>query len=252
MTLCGTNTCSGKMIVNNGHLYVNGSQNCGVELNANGSLHGRGIVGAITGVGGWAIPGDNLLAPTHGKMNCASLTLDSNSDFNIDLGGTAASGNYDQLMVAGGVVLSNATFHLTQSVMGQSNNVFTIIKNGGGAAVIGTFAGFPEGTVFNLGLNQKFKISYQAGAYSNDVVLTQLSAPASSQITGITKLGNGQIQVTGTGSAGLTYIIEANTDLTTTNWLNIGSANADQNGAISFTDPNAVNYSQRFYRFVAP
>jgi autotransporter-associated beta strand protein len=252
LTLCGTNTCSGKMVVNNGHLYVNGSQSCGVELNPNGSLHGRGIVGAITGVGGWTIPGDNLLAPTHGKMNCASLTLDSNSDFNIDLGGTPASGNYDQLMVAGGVVLSNATFHLTQSSMGQSNDVFTIIKNGGGAAVKGTFAGFPEGTVFNLGPNQKFKISYQGGAYSNDVVLTQLSAPASSQITGITKLGNGQIQVTGTGSAGLTYIIEANTDLTTTNWLNIGSANADPNGVISFTDTNAVNYSQRFYRFVAP
>jgi fibronectin-binding autotransporter adhesin len=252
MTLCGTNTCSGKMVVNNGHLYVNGAQSCGVELSPNGSLHGKGVVGAITGVGGWTIPGDNLTAPTHGKMNSASLTLDAASDFNIDLGGTAASGNFDQLLVAGGVVLSNANFHLTQSASGQSNDVFTIIKNGGGSAVKGTFAGFPEGTVFTLSPTQKFKISYQGGAYSNDVVVIQVSAPAPSQITAITRLGNGQIQLTGTGLAGLLYTIQANTNLSTTNWLNIGSTNADQNGVINFADVDAPSYPQRFYRFAAP
>jgi hypothetical protein len=240
------------MVVNHGHLYVNGAQSCGVEVGAAGSLHGRGVVGNITGTGGWVIPGDNLLAPTHGQMQSATLTLAPTSDFNVDLGGTAVSGNYDRLSVAGGVVLSNATFHLTQSAPGRSNDVFTIIKNGGGSAVKGIFAGFPEGTVFNLGLNQKFKISYQGGAYSNDVIVTQLIDSPVLKIDSITKLANGQMQLLGTGFSGLGYIVLANTDLATTNWLNIGIANADANGAITFIDPNAPSFPQRFYRLMAP
>jgi autotransporter-associated beta strand protein len=252
MTLTGTNTCSGKMVVNHGHLYVNGAQSCGVEVSPAGSLHGRGVVGAITGKGGWVIPGDNLLAPTHGQMQSATLALDPSSSFNVDLGGTAASGNYDRLSVAGSVVLSNATFHLTQSAPAHSNDVFTIIKNGGGSSVKGIFAGFPEGTVFNLGANLKFKITYQGGAYSNDVVLTQLSESPALKIDSISKLGNGQMQLLGTGSSGVGYIVLANTDLGTTNWVNIGTANADPNGAITFVDPNAPNFQQRFYRLMAP
>jgi autotransporter-associated beta strand protein len=252
MTLCGTNTCSGKMVVNNGDLYVNGSQTCGVELNTNGKLHGQGTVGAITGVGGWAVPGDNLSAPNHGKLASASLVLDTNSDFNIDLGGSMASGRYNQLVVAGNVVLSNATLHVTQSGLGQLNDVFTIIKNNSGSAVKGTFAGIVEGATLALSPSQKFKISYQGGASGNDVVLTQITSIAPSHIDSIQKSGNGQIQLSGTGLAGFLYAIQANTNLSTTNWTDIGSANADQNVLISFTDANAINFPTRFYRFVSP
>jgi hypothetical protein len=47
------------------------------------------------------------------------------------------------------------------------------------------------------------------------------------------------------------YGIEANSDLNTTNWINIGLAQADNLGEISFTDTNAPNYAMRFYRFKA-
>lgn len=251
MTLAGTNTCLGKMVVNHGNLYVNGSQTCGVQVNSTGKLRGQGNVGSITGTGGWAHPGDNLTMPNHGRMNCTSLVLDSTSGFNIDLGGTAASGNYDRIIVAGTVTLSNAVFNLTQSGMAKTNDQFTIIKNNSGLPVQGTFAGAPEGTTFGP-LNGQLKLSYKGGASGNDVVLTQITVPPAPKFGQVTKLGNGGIQLTGTGVTGWIYTIQANTNLLTTNWTAIGSATADGSGQIQFVDPNAPNFPIRFYRFVAP
>ena len=82
-------------------------------------------------------------------------------------------------------------------------------------------------------------------------MLTQLST-ITPQFGGISKLPNGQIQLNGTGLAGVGYTIQANGDLATTNWTNIGSAAANQNGSISFVDTNAAAYSKRFYRLKAP
>ena len=252
MILTGTNTCSGKMIVNNGGLFVNGFQNCGVQLNPNGKLHGQGTVGVITGAGGWAVPGDNLGFPGRGQLNSASMNLDSTSDFNVDLGGTAASGNYDRLRVAGTVTLGNATLHLTQSGLGKTNDQFVIIDNDGADAVVGTFNGLPEGSLLQLSSNQVFKISYSGGD-GNDVVLTQLVAPPAPTIGGITNLPNNQIQITGSGVPGWTYVVQASEDLNNPNsWHDIGSAIADGNGNITFIDPDAPKYSARFYRLVAP
>ena len=49
----------------------------------------------------------------------------------------------------------------------------------------------------------------------------------------------------------MNYSIEANTNLSTTNWVSLGSIMADQNGAIGFTDTNAPSFPTRFYRFKA-
>jgi autotransporter-associated beta strand protein len=252
MTLTGTNTCSGKMIVNNGSLYVNGSQTCGVQLNANGKLHGQGTVGVITGLGGWTIPGDNLVAPTHGQLKSGTVNLDNTSDFNIDLGGTAASGKYDRLKVTGLVALGNATLHLTQSGMAKTNDQFIIIDNDGAEAINGTFNGLPENSILALSPTQVFKLSYSGGD-GNDVVLTQLATPPAPSISGITNLPNSQIQLTGSGVPNWVYTIQASEDLGNPNgWHDIGTATADVNGKLTFLDPDAPNYSYRFYRFVAP
>jgi hypothetical protein len=53
-----------------------------------------------------------------------------------------------------------------------------------------------------------------------------------------------------TGTSGMPYSIMASTDLR--NWTKIGSATAGTNGAFHFVDPNAANFSQRFYRAVYP
>jgi hypothetical protein len=125
-----------------------------------------------------------------------------------------------------------------------------IIQNDGADAVNGTFNGLPEGAVFGIG-GAPFQITYQGGQGSNDVVLTQIGLPTPPQISGITSLPNGQIQLTGSGIAGSSYTVLANTNLATTNWISLGTIAAAQNGALSFTDPDAPKYSMRFYRFRA-
>jgi autotransporter-associated beta strand protein len=252
MVLSGNNTCSGKMVVNNGHLYVNGSQTCQVQVSSKGRLHGQGTVGALTSSGGWAAPGDNLLVPSHGTMNSASLALDSASHFNIDLGGTAASGKYNQLVVAGSVGLGQATLQFTQSAPGKTNDQFVIVKNNGGSPVNGIFLGLQEGAFISVSPSQQFKLTYQGGASGHDVVLTQLIAPPAPNLGGITKQGNGQIQIDGSGIPGWNYTVQANTNLSTTNWIAIGSALANGQGQFQFIDPDAPNHPMRFYRFLLP
>ena len=95
------------------------------------------------------------------------------------------------------------------------SNWFLIVKNDGIDPVVGTFKGLPEGATANLG-GAQFRISYTGGT-GNDVVLTQLTTTPPPQLGNITRLNNGQIQLAGTGFPGLTYTIEGNFDLGTTN-----------------------------------
>jgi autotransporter-associated beta strand protein len=252
LVLTGNNNCTGKMVVNAGDLYVNGIQSCPVEVNSSSKLHGQGLTGTISGLGGSFAPGDNITAPTHGQMLTPNLMLDGGSIFDIDLAGPASMGKYDQLIVGGSVTLSNATLHLTQSSSGLSNDVFTIIRNNGAGAVKGTFIGMPEGAILVLSPLQQFKLTYVGGASGHDVTLTQITPPLPPSLSGIIKLGNGQIQLTGTGVLGQAYSVLANTNIATTNWVNIGMVVSDQSGGLTFIDPNAPNYQQRFYRFRSP
>ncbi|MEI6193824.1 MAG: fibronectin type III domain-containing protein [Verrucomicrobiota bacterium] len=74
--------------------------------------------------------------------------------------------------------------------------------------------------------------------------------PASPPITvaqlQIQSVSDGQFLLTVTGPAGHTYDIEATEDFTT--WTVIGMATLDASGSLDFTDTDAPNHSQRFYR----
>ena len=59
---------------------------------------------------------------------------------------------------------------------------------------------------------------------------------------------NGLFHLTGIGETNLQYQVQANSDLTTTNWQTIGTATADSTGMIQFDDPTVTNQPQRFYR----
>ena len=134
---------------------------------------------------------------------------------------------------------------------GVTNAQYTIINNDGSDAITGVFTNLLEGYTNTLQNGAKFKITYHGGT-GNDVVLTQISLPTQPNITSITNLGVGGIQLNGLGASNVTYTVSANTNLLTTNWLNIGTAAANGGGVFHFTDPNARNYPLRFYRFSWP
>jgi len=172
LTLSGTNTYTGSTTVSGGTLLVNGSQgSSAVSLNG-GTLGGTGTVGPITstGSGGSVTPGVGVGILSSGNVNWSS----GSPGFVVQLNGTTAGTGYDQLNVTGSVNLGSATLSGTLGFSPPNGTSFTIINNDGSDAVIGTFAGLPEGSTVVLS-GQSFKVSYVGGT-GNDVVLT-VAAP---------------------------------------------------------------------------
>jgi fibronectin-binding autotransporter adhesin len=171
LVLNGNNTYTGATAVSSGTVMVNGSQgSSAVSLNG-GTLGGTGTVGTITSTssGGTVSPGSSP-----GILNASDVNWSTGSPtFSIELNGTAAGSEYDQLSVAGTVNLSGATLNGSVGFAPAAGTTFTIINNDGSDAVIGTFSGLSEGSSVTLS-GQTFTISY-AGGTGNDVVLTRAS-----------------------------------------------------------------------------
>jgi fibronectin-binding autotransporter adhesin len=244
-TYTGTSTF-GVNFVGYGPVLVNGSLPDSMVVGSGGTLGGTGTVGSIASTVGSINPGD--FAP--GIFNCASLSLGSADSFVVLLEGAAAGSGYSKLNVGGAVSLGNATLIVSLGFMGAVGNNYTIIAHNGPGAVTGTFNGLPEGAEFTTG-GVQFQITYKGGNGS-DVVLTQLTAVPQPILTRIQPEDNGQqILLNGDGAPSEDYDVQANTNLTTTNWIFIGVVPATVGGAISFTDTNAAHYRARFYRLKA-
>jgi hypothetical protein len=80
-------------------------------------------------------------------------------------------------------------------------------------------------------------------AFSNEISYQQNPGGAQMVSRGLV---NGQFTLTVTGTTGHTYDLEATQDFT--NWTVIGTGTVDGSGSLNFTDPNAANFQQRFYR----
>jgi hypothetical protein len=83
----------------------------------------------------------------------------------------------------------------------------------------------------------------QESDFSNEVSYRRDLQSAQMQIHGVS---GGQFMLTVTGPVGRTYEIEATQDFLT--WTVIGTVTLGANGAQDFTDTNAMNFPQRFYR----
>jgi Ca2+-binding RTX toxin-like protein len=172
LTLAGANTYSGGTTVAGGILNVTGSiANSAVTVEDGGTLGGTGTTGAVT------VQSGGVIAPgaSAGMLSTGSLSLDSGATFALQIGGTNAGTEYDQIDVTGTVSLGGATLDrsLVNSFASTAGNTYRIIDNDGLDAVIGTFSGLAEGAAFAIGGNT-FQISY-AGGTGNDVVITDVN-----------------------------------------------------------------------------
>ena len=91
-----------------------------------------------------------------------------------------------------------------------------------------------------------------ATAYVQSTVFAGNAGAAESKISTITKPAGGAATLTGLGGSGVAYTVQANTNLATATWTNIGSAMAAAGGSLQFTDTNAASFKQRFYRLSNP
>jgi hypothetical protein len=84
------------------------------------------------------------------------------------------------------------------------------------------------------------------------VLTSTTSLPATNSITGITANGNGSFTIHFLGTPNQTFIVQAATNLLSTNWVNLSTNVAGTNGVWTFTDTQATNQRTRFYRTALP
>ncbi len=172
MTFTGNNTYTGTTSVGSGRLHVNGSQPAStVIVAASATLGGGGTVGAVTSTGGSVSPG-----ASPGRLHTGNLQLDAASTFVAELAGDTPGSLYDQLTVVGTVNLGGATLSVDAAgFMPTAGEVYTLIENDGADAVVGSFAGLPNGSPLAIGSRQ-YRIYYTGGS-GNDVILAPVNIP---------------------------------------------------------------------------
>lgn len=81
------------------------------------------------------------------------------------------------------------------------------------------------------------------------VRFTPYTAPATPPgIAGIAPQPDGSMNLMVTGAVGQVVVLQANTNVTTTSWLRIGTNTLTGAGSAVFPDPQATNLPSRFYR----
>jgi fibronectin-binding autotransporter adhesin len=257
LTLAGTSTHAGKMPVWNGTLLVNGKLPGAVHVEpffggVTATLGGTGVLGnvVITGTGARISPGATTAVPSYGKLTVTNIALNGGAIYLGEIGGTNAGVNLDQIEAKDTTTLINSGADFTTFGSGVVSNRYTVWKSF--ATVNGTFTSKSEGSTFFPSAGRSMKITYVGGASGRDIVLMDLSAIPPGSFSGIQVLPNGHVQVGGTGTPGALYDVQANANLNTTNWVLIGTALANFNGAFSFVDTNAPSFPMRFYRFLLP
>lgn len=154
-----------------GGLFVtdpNGSILSSVTIASGATLGGTGTTGAVTvQSGGRVSPGTSP-----GILNTGNVSFSSGSTFSVEVNGTTAGTQHDQLNVTGTVSLGGATLSASGTITSVPSQSIVLINNDGTDAVSGTFNGLADGATVTInGIN--FFLSYYGGSNGNDVTLTQ-------------------------------------------------------------------------------
>src|SRR5207247_810296 len=193
-------------------------------LTVSGGITNGGFLLTVGGAGNTTVS-TTVISGTGGltKDGTGTVTLRANNTYT----GTTAGSGYDQLNVTGSVNLGGATLSGTLGFSPPNGTSFTIINNDGGDAVIGTFAGLPEGSTVVLS-GQSLQISYVGGT-GNDVVLSVVApnltvnnavAPSASPPPGTDLTYT--VTVTNNGSGNATSVVVVDT-LASTLQFKVGS-----------------------------
>ncbi|MCK5149063.1 T9SS type A sorting domain-containing protein [bacterium] len=182
-----------------------------VNINSGGSIKdgsGTDITAPSVAYMGTAAPGQSP-----GILHIDGMfAFGEGSAFAVEIGGTTpgtSSNNHDQIAVSGIVTISSNIPLNTSAFNGFSpsnGNTFTIIDNGSGSAVSGTFKDLAEGAVIEnfLGSGMPASITYIGGGDGNDVVLT-VDASLSVELHSLSAVYEN-------GSVAIQWITESETD----------------------------------------
>jgi hypothetical protein len=142
------------------------------ELQPGGTITGAGTAKSLDFRHGFFKPGNGAASGRFiltGGLSLEDVTL------NTVLNGSTTGTGYSQVQAGGTISLGpNTNLDVTLGFTPTAGQSFRIIDNTGAGAVVGTFAGLPEGSTFSRG-GRTFTISYKAGT-GNDVEITLTNA----------------------------------------------------------------------------
>ncbi|MHA6493530.1 DUF4347 domain-containing protein [Pseudomonas borbori] len=173
LTLSGTDSYTGATSVNAGSLLVNGalSATSTTTVGSGATLGGSGSISSNVTInsGGTLSPGNSGA----GTMTVnGNLTMASGSTLAVEINGTAAGTQYDQVIVNGTVDVSGATLSATHGYVSGNGDSYTLIVNDAADALTGTFSGLSEGATTTAGGNGTLLTASYIGATGNDFTLT--------------------------------------------------------------------------------
>ena len=153
-TLAVTGTLQNTSSVTVAHgaiLSLDGSITAAAGVDVEGTLVGAGRMGNVT------VNDGGVLAPGHGNtgiMKVGALVLSGpEATLSMQIGGTTAGVNYDQIDTSGPISLNGATLNLTlqNGYMPQLTDEQVLILNGDASQTdIGSFADMANGSTFDL------------------------------------------------------------------------------------------------------
>jgi len=190
LVLTAVSSYGGPTMVTAGTLQLNSSIATSAVTVEGGTLSGGGEVsGGLRNISQSLTLTDGAVSPgnTPGTTNVLTtgpVTL-AGGTYGVDVGDASTGSRYDQLAVTGSVTLDGAGLVVkpVPSNPPSPGQEFIIVDNDGADAVVGTFAGLPEGATVMAG-STELRISY-VGGDGNDVTLTA-AAPEPPTITSIT------------------------------------------------------------------
>lgn len=163
-----TATYDGATSVDQGTLRLDAvlSSSQPVTVKNGATLMGNGASSGTVSVreGGRLAPGSSP-----GQLSVAALSMAAGSVLAAEIDGKNPITQYDSLAVSDAVSLNNATLNVTLGFTPSDGQPFTLISRAQNGPTMGTFAGLPEGAIFQVGTTT-FGITYSGGT-GNDVVL---------------------------------------------------------------------------------
>jgi autotransporter-associated beta strand protein len=235
--LGGSNNYRGTTTVNNGALVVDGSLGTNTVTVNGGTLAGNGVIGGPVNIqaGGTLSLGNNAI----GALTINNALTINGTNF-IELNKTALTNDVilgvSSLTCSGTLTVTNLDGTLAA---GDSFRIFYATNYNSS-----TFAAF---NLPPLGVGLAWNTTNLTVNGALSVIATALP-----QFSSIVQSGDGNFIFSGTGAAGVTYELDAATNLASpVLWFFVTNTVADQNGQFQLSDLSATNYPQRFYRVLS-
>jgi autotransporter-associated beta strand protein len=259
--LAGASGYTGTTTISNGTLLVNGSLAAGsaVTVVAAGTLGGTGTVGGAVTVAGTLAPG-----PGVATLNTGAETWNGGGSYACNLSATNASG-CDRLNLSGAltVVATSGSPFTVKLVSLNAGNTPGLLTNFNKFTNYAWTVATASGGVANFATNKftlntsAFANDFTGGSFAvvvagNNLVVNYTAALLVSPRFTATAAGAAGMQLVATGGVGQAYVLLGATNLAPAVWTPLVTNAAGTNGAVLFADPQATNYSQRFYRLSLP